>query len=233
MSRVGAPWLVLVGAAVSLASCAFGDVTLKEPPRASVATGSRRGEGREIVLLRPFANLRAQARCGMKKNGYNMDTASVLCPAQPELMLADLLGAELVAAGFKILPDLRQAGPSTIVLEGGVEQAFLEPKLNFFFAAFETDIALHVTARTASGLLAQRRFYVKGEEATYFASEDDMQRSFESASRQLVTSVVGAVANLADRFPAEPVRAAPVEAPPAGGAAAAADGGAAAEGGVP
>jgi hypothetical protein len=192
---------VLVTATIAVAGCAINDVTLRPTSPASVATSSRRGEGREVLVFRPFVNQRPQTRCGMKKNGYNTESASILCPQDPAFTLADLLIGELAAAGFKVLKDPRAAGPSTLVLTGALEQAFLEPKANFSYVTFETDIALHLTVQTAAGLVAQRRFYVKGEEATYFASEDDMQRSFESAERQLVANVVGAVANLADRFP--------------------------------
>ncbi|MDB4982244.1 MAG: exported protein of unknown function [Myxococcales bacterium] len=201
------------GTGLIVAGCAISDVTLMPTLPASVATGSRRGEGREILVFRPFVNQRPQARCGMKKNGYNTESASILCGRDPAFTLADLLVGELAAAGFKVIQDPRSASPSTLVLTGALEQAFLEPKANFSYVTFETDIALHLTVQNAAGLVAQRRFYVKGEEATYFASEDDMQRSFDSAARQLVTNVVGAVANLADRFPPGIAPPAPKDAP--------------------
>ena len=170
-----------------------------------ITTASHRGEGREVTLIRPFASRRIQARCGMKKNGYNMDTANVLCGGAPEVMLADILARQLATAGFRVLVDPRQAGPSTLVLSGTVNQTFLEPKQDFFSVTFETDIELELTAQTGTGVFAQRRFYVKGAEATMMAPTEDMQRSFDSSVRQLVTGVVGAVANLADRVPAATV----------------------------
>jgi hypothetical protein len=194
---------VVAIACLALVGCAFGDVTIKKPRSADVATGSHRGEGREIVLVRPFSNQRREARCGMKKNGYNTDTASVLCDEAPEVFLANLVAAELAAAGFKVRSDPRQAGRSTIVLTGALGQTFLEPKMDYFTTTFETDIALDLTARTASGLVATRRFFVKGNEATSFASQEDMQRALDSGVRELVMGVVGAVANLADQFPTD------------------------------
>jgi hypothetical protein len=190
--------------------CAFGDVTLAQPRRSDVTTGSKRGEGREIAIARPFATRRTEHRCGMKKNGYNMDTANVFCDGSPEIVLPDLISRELLATGFVVTR--KPPGPSTIVLGGIVEQVFLEPKLDYFSTTFETDIGLTLTAKTATGLSASRRFYVKGEEATFFASLEDMQRSFDSAARQLVTAVVGAVANLADQLP-PPAPAEPPSAP--------------------
>jgi hypothetical protein len=192
----------VVAALGSLAGCALTDVTLGQPRRHALGNGSRRGESRDIVLIRPFATRRTQSRCGMKKNGYNMDTASVFCGSAPESMLADVLAGQLRMAGFNVHGDPRAAGPSTIVLTGVVDQLFVEPKNNFFSVSFEADIGLTLTAKTASGLSARRTFYVKGQEATFFASEEDMLRSLESGIRQLSFAVVGAVANLADRFPA-------------------------------
>lgn len=146
----------------------------------------------------------------MKKNGYNAAVASVLCDRQPKVMLADVVAGELRAVGFRVLTDRRQAGSSTIVIAGTLQQLFIEPKLNYFTSVFETDAALTLSARTASGLWAVRTIYVKGEEATVMGSDEDMQLSFDSGVRQLVTAVVGAIANLADRFPpsVEPMSAA-------------------------
>jgi hypothetical protein len=190
-------------AASALAGCAFGDVEVRAPSAKDVSTGSHRGAGREIALQRPFLDHRAQDRCGMKKNGYNMDTAKVTCSQAPADTIAYLVAHELWAAGFKVLDDPAKAGPSTIVLSGTVEQAFVEPKLNFSYAVLETDVSLLLTARTGAGLVAERRFFVKGEEATVTASDEDIQRSYESGLRQLVTAVVSAVANLADHVPAD------------------------------
>lgn len=194
--------------------CAVTDVTLTQPERFDVAPGSRRGQGREIVVVRSFGDGRGEARCGMKKNAYNTDTASVYC-GEPERMLADLVATHLSLAGFKVLRDRRQAGPSTIVLSGTLDKAFLEPKLNFFTVQIETDISLRLWATTAFGLSARRRFYVKGDQATVFAGSEDMQRLFDASVRQLVIAVVGAVARLAEQFPAPPPGSTPpLPAPP-------------------
>jgi hypothetical protein len=139
----------------------------------------------------------------MKKNGYNSDTANVLCSRPPETALTQMITRELSASGFQVLGNPSQAGPSAIVLTGRLEKFFVEPKSDFFFATWETDIGLHLWANTASGLAAEREFYVKGEEATVL-SELDAKRSLDSAVRQLVASVVGAVANLADSLPSAP-----------------------------
>jgi hypothetical protein len=206
----GRRWLWVVGA-IAAGGCAFGDVSLRAPKVGPVAPGVARGNGREIVLIRPFTDRRDQARCGMKKNGYNSDTASVHCAFAPDHLLADMLAAQLSAAGFVVLSDRTQAKPSTLIITGALHQMFIEPKLNYFTALMEADVALVLHASTPAGFTARRRFYVKGEEATVFAGEEDMQAALASGVRQLLVSVVGAVANLADSVPPEPQ---PVKPPP-------------------
>jgi hypothetical protein len=204
----------LVLTAALAAGCTFSDVTLQAPQRFDVATGSHRGQGREIVLVRPFRDGRNEARCGMKKNGYNMDSASVLCAA-PASMIADVIANHLALAGFRVLRDRRNASPSAIILTGALDQVFVEAKNNFFNIEVETDVALKLRATTTYGLSAERRFYVKGDEATVFGGDDAMQASFDSAVRQLAAGVVGAMANLAERFPPPPSVAPAAPSPPA------------------
>ncbi len=179
-------------------------MTVDAPRLNQVTTGSRRGEGREVIIKAPFASGRRAERCGMKKNGFNKDSANVICSRPPESTLPRLIAQELAASGFRVLTDFKQVGPSTIVLTGKLDQFFVEPKSNFFNATWETDINLFLKASTGSGLVAERRFYVKGEEATVMSTAD-AQVSVDSAVRQLVASVVGAVANLADRLPSPTV----------------------------
>src|SRR2546422_2938105 len=82
--------------------CAFGNVSL-QLPTGPIGTGLSGGAGREIVLVTPFRDGRQiRDRCGMKKNGYNMDTASVLCSADPASWIANYLAAEFKAAGFSV-----------------------------------------------------------------------------------------------------------------------------------
>jgi hypothetical protein len=205
--------VTLALAGVVASGCALTDITLQAPQQFEVAPGSGRGQGREIVVVRPFRDARPAARCGMKKNGYNQDSASIFCRA-PASMVADLVAAQLSQAGFRVLRDRRDASPSTIILSGSLEQLFVEPKNNYFSVEIETDVALRLWATTTSGFSAERRFYVKGDEATFFASDDDMQLSFDAGVRQLVSGVVGAVANLSERLPAPPALEPLVPPPP-------------------
>lgn len=90
----------------------------------------------------------------MKKNMYNMDTANAYCNVEPNVFLAMLLADELKADGFQVLKSSREAPPDSIVISGRLTQFFVEPT----FATLEADIELTLTATTATGLRAERRF---------------------------------------------------------------------------
>jgi hypothetical protein len=66
-----------------LSGCAFTNMTIS-PPASGVSTQLSGGDKREIVVNILLADERQiRTRCGMKKNSYNMDTASVLCSPEP------------------------------------------------------------------------------------------------------------------------------------------------------
>lgn len=198
--RVSLPvQLVVVTATIGSAGCAFTDMTVDIPGPVQASPGLRRGNGRPVMVLGPFASRRHEDRCGMKKNGFNSDTANIRCSTSPEAGLPRLLADGLTAAGFKLLTSRSQVTPSTLVLTGRLDQMFIEANSNFFNSTWETDITLRLKVTTGDGLLAERTFAVKGEEAT-FLSLSDAQKSFDSAAHKLVIAVVGAVANLSDRF---------------------------------
>lgn len=194
---------VLTALLVAAPGCAFVDAHVERPHPRQLATHSRRGEGHTLVLLRPFTDQRSERTCGMKKNGFNVETAQVHCTSDPAKMLATLIAAELSAVGFTVLDDPGDASPSTLVLEGVLWRLFAEPKVDAFNVTVETDILLRLVATTPSGLSAVRTFSVKGEQPGLIVVEADFQRSFDSAVRQMVNSVVGAVANLAETLPAD------------------------------
>jgi hypothetical protein len=189
--------LALVGALAAPFGCALTDETINPPRRSEVATGSRRGGNREIVVVAPFGDSRPDSsRCGMKKNGYNVETAKVLCGTAPQYFLPDLLTQELVASGFRVFR--KGPRPGAAMVHGQVVQYFVEPKYNVFSGAIEADIGLTLVVDTPDGFTARRRFYVKGEEGSLWASLEDKQTASDRAVRELLLDTVGAISNLLD-----------------------------------
>jgi uncharacterized lipoprotein YajG len=202
------------------AGCALTDETIHLPSPEEVAVASQRGGGRPLAITMRFADGRRDAqRCGMKKNGYNVDTASVLCAEDPSTLVPLVLARELRSAGFRVVVDRRPNAASlpadTIpVLSGTIEQLFIEFKSNFFGGVMEADVGLFLTVRTPDGRMARRRFFVKGQEGSTFATVDDMRAALVSAVHELMLDVVGAVANLMDNVPMQPAPPPPRPAPP-------------------
>jgi hypothetical protein len=187
-------------AAAGLGGCAFTDVQLE--PVTVADQISPRGRGRE-VLVAPFIDERPlQARCGMKKNGYNADTADVLCP---EPHMGDFLGRafaeHLRASQFALVVPGQHRSADPLFLEGRISELFVEPVIHVFSSTVETDIGVHLRARTQSGLIADRFFYVKGTDSNFWGTDGAFQISFEKATTAVVSSMTRAVADLMDRLP--------------------------------
>jgi len=191
---------VVVLALAAACGCALTDATIDPPWLRDVGTRAQRGQGRELVVVTPFADSRPdRERCGMKKNSYNSDLAKVLCTRPPRYFLSDLLETDLKASGFRIA---RRPAPGVAVVHGDLSQFFLEPKLGFLSTTIEADIELLLVVETPDGFVARRHFYVKGEQGTVFVSQADQQAAANRAIRLLLLDTVGAIANLLDHHPA-------------------------------
>lgn len=184
----------------ALASCAFTTVTVT-PPKAPQSTSLTGGKQRAVQLVVPLADARPQpSRCGMQKNGYNMETANVVCSVAPAAWLAESLATELRTAGFTVVASA-PTGATALRLEGKLQQFFVEPKLGFLTFSPEADIHIRLVASSPSGLLAERDFYVKGEETSLVGAESNFQSASDAAARQILNDMVRAVIELMDRYP--------------------------------
>lgn len=190
------PGLLLIAAG---SGCAFTSVSITPPPP-STSSAARGGNGREIVIQTPFADARPNAaRCGMKKNGYNMDTADVKCSADPNAYLAELLANELKRAGFTVA--YRQTtSADPLQIEGKLLQFFIEP-MPGWIGVLEADIHVRLSATSASGLVAERDFYVKSQEKAYWGLEFEFQKATDESTQQIVSKMAAAIVSIADRFP--------------------------------
>jgi hypothetical protein len=198
ISIVKQSWLLLVALAGS--GCALTDMRLRPPevPEVSQQCSSTRPL---VTLVVPFDDSRPHRnRCGMKKNGYNMDTADILCDADPARYLAGLLAAELDKAGFEVQ---RKATSSSggLRLEGQLLQFFVEPKVGASTFTPEADIHVKLSATSASGLRAERNFYMKWEEVSMVGTEDNFQTAADTATARIAGSMTQAVQELIQRFP--------------------------------
>jgi len=183
-----------------LSGCAFTEVKLT-PGKAPIDTGITGGEQREVAVVIPFADERQiKNRCGMKKNGYNMDTANAVCTEPPATRLAELLAAEFKKAGFKVTQG-EPAAPGGVKIAGTLVKFFVEPVIGFAMGALETDIQIRLEASTQNGLRAERSFFVKGTQSAMVGSDSNYQASMNDAIGQIVKQMVAAVVSLFNRYP--------------------------------
>jgi hypothetical protein len=184
-----------------LSGCAFTNLTIN-PPASSVSTQLSGGDKREIVMNIPFADERQiRARCGMKKNSYNMDTASVYCSSEPAVWLARLLAEELKAAGFTVKTDGITDKPNGVKVEGFLLKFFIEPVIGFTTISLETDTHIKLVATSASGLNAEHSFFFKGKNAALTGMDSNFQPSVDDATRKIINDMVSAILTLMNRYP--------------------------------
>jgi uncharacterized lipoprotein YajG len=183
----------------SVIGCAFGAETVTLPP--AVGSSLSGGDGRSVVVVVPFEDERAiRHRCGMKKNGYNMDTADLNCSEAPALWIADLIVDQLRAAGFQVSTDSLQQGGGLRV-EGSLHKIFVEPLIGFSSVTYETDLHVQLTATSASGLEARRSFFVKARRGGMVATVGQANESMQQAAEKMANDVVAAIISLMNRYP--------------------------------
>lgn len=186
----------------SLGGCAFIDLNVTPPTQEVFSDAPNLGRGREVIVERPFADQRGfPARCGMQKNGYNMDTADVHCSIAPSEWIAGTLEQGLTAARFRVLHAGDKIGPNVVRIQGAVFQFFVEPDIGGFTVSPEADIGVKLIVTTASGLRAERVFYVKGTDTSLMATESNFQNASEDATVQVVRLMVEKLSKLMNRYP--------------------------------
>jgi hypothetical protein len=190
-------WLAMV-LGLAVAACVPPTLTVT-PPRKIVPLGPFGGDGREIVLVLPFRDERpSKVLCGIQKNAYNAETGYVACSVEPSVFIGELLSHELQSAGFHVVE--KPSGPRSVRVEGTLRQFFVEPEVDLLPAP-ETDVHVKLAATSASGLSAERDFYVKAHQPADEDPNESFQRSAENATRDVVRQMAKAIVELVDRFP--------------------------------
>lgn len=203
--------LTLMVAGFLGSACAFTDVPLTLPTNALENTIGG-GGARQVVVVIPFRDERAiRGRCGMKKNGYNMDTADAICQSDPNAWFATLLANELRAAGFRVLSESQDHKREALIVEGELLKIFVEPVIGFWTGSLEADLSFQLKASSETGLAAQRTFFVKGwKGGQLVATNQPYQTALHRATQAVLAEMVRAIVELMDRYPQLGLRDAPL-----------------------
>lgn len=181
------PWLLIP---LALSGCAgvepIKQVEVREPNGLELEAV---GKGREIQVKTPFEG--GVETCGMQKDSFYMDVGTIHCSSDPGAALSVLLVKALRQAGFKVETGETPAKPTTVQITGDLELLYSEPVGK---GGNETDLHLKLTARSGTGLDAERKFYEKGRGG-------DAQRSVNSAVRRVLQASVNAIIDLMDQYP--------------------------------
>ena len=182
--------------------CAFTPIPLTLPTRGLEETIAG-GQSRQLVVVQPFADERqVRERCGMQKNGYNMDTASAVCQSPPDAWIAKLLADELRASGFTVLGPGDPSRPSALRIEGSLLRLFVEPVIGAWTVSLEADLSVKLRARTDTGLEAERTFFIKGWKGGQLASTmQPYHTALDRATQAMLDEMVRAILELMDRYP--------------------------------
>ena len=166
-------------------------------------TGVFGGQGRRIVVVIPFADQRSiQNRCGMKKNGYNMDTANLLCSEAPARWLAELLTQELRKSGFDATLEPPSPDPGDgLRIEGTLLRLFVEPLIGFITVSGDAEMHVELHASSKSGLVATRSFFARTSRSSVVGTLDIYQEALDSATQQMIREMVSAILALINRYP--------------------------------
>ena len=201
--------LLLILASLSSA-CAFTDIPLTLPTQGLEHTISG-GRNRQVIVVVPFSDAREITnRCGMQKNGYNMDTADAVCQSDPNAWIAQLIADELRASGFSVLEEGAEHRPGALHVEGSLLKIFVEPVIGAWTGSLEADLSLKLSATTETGLEAERTFFVKGWKGGQLASTmQPYHTALHRATQAIVEEVVRAILELLDRYPQLGLRGAP------------------------
>jgi hypothetical protein len=187
--------------AASCAGCAFTDVPL-DMPISGLATPHRGGNGRQVVVTLPFRDQRPQPqRCGMQKNGYNMDTARAVCRVEPTQWIAQVLADELRATGFTVVAPGESHRPGALLIDGTLLQLFVEPLAGAFSVSCEADVSVRLVATSETGLHAERVFYTKGLWKGFAGITGPFQTSLQRGSEGILDDMVRAILEIMDRYP--------------------------------
>ena len=190
-----------------LTACAFVDPHIAPTTRLQDQRTELVGGGRVLVVQMPFVDQRLiKDRCGMQKNGYGMDTASVICDADPTVWIAKLFVQELRAAGFVVKTDRKSSTVNDIKIHGSLLKLFSEPVP----PVIETDIHIKLIASTDNGFSAERSFFVKNLQSVSWGSYTGYcQQSIDKATRKVIQDMVSSIVVLLIRYPKLSVKLSP------------------------
>jgi hypothetical protein len=190
---------------VNASGCAFmdGHARLDAVPTTSPTKG---GAGREVIVFPVRDDRDAPRRCGVKRNGFGMATADVLCQPEPDQWLGQVMLRALDRAGFKVVTTLTAKSVDPLRIRLNLKHLFVDQVNDVFTIDLVTDVHVTIDAETDTGLLADRSFFVKGLANVLVVVDSGIQASMDDATEDIVEELVVALVDLNRRYPSAGAR---------------------------
>jgi len=206
--RLAALWL----AGVCASGCAFMNQSVQLAPLPSF---TERTLAPRRVVLRELVDARGDtSRVGVVKNGWGMETASVVTPDELPGAVSDALADSLIASGWTVV---RAASNAAVpvprgedwVLSGWLSSVMSEPIMGVWTIGLRAEAELTLEVRTASRLFRRtlRAFHLEPDNLVCFAG--CVEEGLRAALSQVVHDAVKALMELSERVPPQSVEPAP------------------------
>jgi hypothetical protein len=160
-----------------------------------------RAEGREIVV---FAALDARDpglrnHCGVRRTGSGAAMGQVECSPAPVHWLGEALLLRLAADGFHVVTLDRARSRAPLRVKLTLKTFFVDELPDASVPAVLADMEVHLAVTSASGLSAERNFFVRRREAT--GKSDVRLKAMSAAGHELTARLSDALLQLAQQFP--------------------------------
>lgn len=185
--------------AISLPTgCALSTTHVRPSPIDTNVMASARGRGREVIIAAPFDDARDDKhRCGLKRNGFGLETADVICDVPAGRWVADELAERLTREGYRVLSAEAVPGPATIVVRGTLKKLFVEPTATHV----RGDAMVDLVVTTASGFRSTKTVDVRVKRPAMITAEDPLEEAAHHATRHLAVDMATAIGDLLEPHP--------------------------------
>lgn len=173
-------------------------VRLETSPQERAIAG---GSGREVIVF-PALDARdpgLRGHCGVRRTDSGAAMGRVECSPAPVQWLGEALLLRLAADGFHVVTLDRARSSAALSVNLTLKTFFVDELPDASVPGVVADVEVHLAVTTASGLSAERNFFVRRKQAT---RENGVRlEAMRAAGQELTARLSDALLQLAQQFP--------------------------------
>jgi hypothetical protein len=173
---------------------------LETSPQERVMAG---GSGREIIVF-PASDAREaslRSQCGVRRTDGGAAMGRVECTPAPLQWLGEALLLRLAADGFHVVTLDTATSRAPLRVNLTLKTFFVDELPEASVPCVVADMEVHLAVTTASGLSAERNFFVRRKQATL--QNGVRLKAMHAAGQELTARLSDALLQLAQQFPEE------------------------------